>query len=326
MKNRNVMCAVGILTGILGVSALTGCGEESTGENRTEVNTEVDTQGTETETEPTDVVEEETGKEDSGTRDDILPHEEGEYVVFGAYEQDNDLTNGPEPVEWIVVDKNENGTLLMSRYVLESHAWQPKSNYDPVNDENWREKLTWEQSELRQWMNSEFKNALFTENEQSYINLAVLDNPDNPADKYYIDAPATEDYLFVLSVPEIADLFEYTTAFYQETFSLGYFKDLVCVATPYAATKVFSEQVISSKTDFDAHRLADLGYSEDIIGLRTPRYWIRSSQLNTPLSRSAVGGIGVCGWGEGASPIEKQVDYECYKTNGGVRPCVYVNF
>lgn len=318
------MCAVGILTGILGVSALTGCGEESTGENRTEVNTEVDTQGTETETEPTDVVEEEAVKEDNGVRDDILPHEEGEYVVFGAYEQDNDLTNGPEPVEWIVVDKNENGTLLMSRYVLEAHAWQPKSNFDPANDENWREKLTWEQSELREWMNSEFKDSLFTENEKSYINLISLDNPDNPTDKYYIDAPATEDYLFVLSVSEIEELFEYTTSVYEETFNYGYFKDLMCTSTPYAETKVFNDK-IENNLDFEQNHLADRGYGEDVIGVRTARYWTRSSRIESPMSRCVVGGVGVCGWAEGPSSAEKTNHLECDK-NGGVRPCVYVDF
>lgn len=28
----------------------------------------------------------------------------GDYVLFGSYEQDNDTTNGAEPIEWQVVD------------------------------------------------------------------------------------------------------------------------------------------------------------------------------------------------------------------------------
>lgn len=37
-------------------------------------------------------------------------------ITFGAYEQDNDLTNGKEPIEWIVldVDKKTNRALVIS--------------------------------------------------------------------------------------------------------------------------------------------------------------------------------------------------------------------
>ena len=31
----------------------------------------------------------------------------GDTVVFGSYEQDNDLTNGQEPLEWIVLKTEE---------------------------------------------------------------------------------------------------------------------------------------------------------------------------------------------------------------------------
>ena len=75
-------------------------------------------------------------------REDILPHEEGEYVIFGAYEQDNDLTNGPEPLEWEVLDVNEKGTLLISRYVLDAKAYN-----EELLD------TTWAECTLRQWMN-----------------------------------------------------------------------------------------------------------------------------------------------------------------------------
>ena len=34
-------------------------------------------------------------------------------VVFGTYEQDNDLTNGAEPIEWIVLERKEDGSMLL---------------------------------------------------------------------------------------------------------------------------------------------------------------------------------------------------------------------
>ncbi len=332
MKNRRTRLSLLAACALVGTSVLAGCGTD-TSEDGQEIQQAPAENGTDSVDAVTDpglgepdlVSDTEENVEQAKEREDILPHEEGEYVVFGAYEQDNDLTNGPEPVEWIVVDKNENGTLLMSRYVLEAHAWQPKSNFDPANDENWREKLTWEQSELRQWMNSEFKDALFTEKEQSYINLVTLENPDYPDGQYYIDVPPTEDYLFVLSVHDILKYFDYVETTWQPTFYSGYFQDLVCTATPYAHPKVFHDKV-ENNLDYEQNHLADYGYSEDIIGVITARYWTRSSLARGPWYRSAVGYAGYCGWSEGRTAPEKTNDLECDKTNGGVRPCVYVNF
>lgn len=45
-----------------------------------------------------------------------------DHVFFGHYEQDNDLTNGAEAIEWRVL-KVENGeALLISQYALDSPA------------------------------------------------------------------------------------------------------------------------------------------------------------------------------------------------------------
>ena len=35
----------------------------------------------------------------SFAEDDRIP-EAGDHIFFGHYEQDNDLNNGPEPIEW----------------------------------------------------------------------------------------------------------------------------------------------------------------------------------------------------------------------------------
>lgn len=40
-------------------------------------------------------------------------------VTFGRYEQDNNLGNGPEPIEWIVLDSNNGEVLLLSKYGLD---------------------------------------------------------------------------------------------------------------------------------------------------------------------------------------------------------------
>ena len=38
----------------------------------------------------------------------------GDTVVFGSYEQDNDKSNGTEPIEWIVLDEKGGRYLLLS--------------------------------------------------------------------------------------------------------------------------------------------------------------------------------------------------------------------
>ena len=45
----------------------------------------------------------------------------GDYVKFGNYFQSNDTTK--EPVEWLVIDENQDEVLLISKYVLDAQAY-----------------------------------------------------------------------------------------------------------------------------------------------------------------------------------------------------------
>ena len=94
----------------------------------------------------------------SREKDPLKTASAGDVVTFGTYEQDNDETNGQEPVEWIVLDRDDDDLLLMSRMALDS---QP---YHTVTEE-----VTWEECSLREWLNSNFLNKAFTEEEQARI-------------------------------------------------------------------------------------------------------------------------------------------------------------
>lgn len=61
-----------------------------------------------------------------------------EIVTFGKYEQDGMRSNGPEAIEWLVLDVQEDKALLLSRYALDSMPYH--DNYKAV---------TWETSDLR---------------------------------------------------------------------------------------------------------------------------------------------------------------------------------
>ncbi len=95
--------------------------------------------------------------------------EPGEPVFFGRWEQDNDALNGPESIEWIVLDRIDGQLLLLSSACLAGMAYNSES-FAPV---------TWESCSLRAWLNGEFFERAFTDGERAMIPYAENENPDH---------------------------------------------------------------------------------------------------------------------------------------------------
>lgn len=115
----------------------------------------------------------------------------GDYVVFGHYEQDGNTDNGPEPIEWLVVKKNSDAILVVSRYILDCQPYH-----------NELTSVTFYSSSLRRWLNSDFLNAAFTSEELSRILIETALADDN--DEYDTDGGTfTQDKVFLLSASEI---------------------------------------------------------------------------------------------------------------------------
>lgn len=72
----------------------------------------------------------------------------GDYISIGHYEQDADYNNGSEPIEWIVIEKNQDNILLLSKYALEVGKFDDYSN-DLAS------------SELYKWLNNKFYTESF---------------------------------------------------------------------------------------------------------------------------------------------------------------------
>ena len=125
----------------------------------------------------------------------IATPEIGSCISLGAYEQDNDKSNGPEPIEWLVLSKEETRILLISRYVLDSK---------PYNNEY--KAITWKTCSIRNWLNTTFLKTAFTVEEQSIICSVDVRADNNPA---YSTDPGkdTSDKLFLLSIPEAEHFF-----------------------------------------------------------------------------------------------------------------------
>ena len=114
-------------------------------------------------------------------------------VTFGAYDQDNNPGNGQEPIEWIVLEEKDGKCLLLSKCGLDTI---PYHNEDGTS--------TWEQCSLRRWMNSEFLQNSFTDEEQAAIQTTKVVNGSNQGAKYSVDGgPDTEDKIFLLSYRDV---------------------------------------------------------------------------------------------------------------------------
>lgn len=112
-------------------------------------------------------------------------------ITFGAYEQDNDYANGKEPIEWIVLDVQDEKVLLLSKYALEA---QPYNSYSGA--------VTWETCSLRSWLNDTFFYDAFSTEEQGRIELTSVEATGHP---YFDTDPGnnTQDKVFLLSVDEV---------------------------------------------------------------------------------------------------------------------------
>ena len=117
----------------------------------------------------------------------------GDIVVFGHYEQDNEISNGAEPIEWIVLNTDGHKALLLSKYGLEAKQYNKKQG-----------NTTWEKCSLRKWLNQEFMNEAFTSEEQTGILLTDVDNSKSQGYKGYDTDGGnnTQDKVFLLSYSE----------------------------------------------------------------------------------------------------------------------------
>ena len=161
----------------------------------------------------------------------------GDYIKFGNYPQTS--SGGVQPIEWQVLSKENNKMLVISRYGLDVKRFDSSSN-------------NWANSEIRQWLNGEFYNRAFSENEKKLIRNSGIST------KVYRggflgfgkkeELSYTDDYIFLLSREEAEKYFVNNEA-------------MKCKATEYAVK--------------NGAYVADNGYSW---------WWLRSPDLNRDIN------------------------------------------
>lgn len=139
--------------------------------------------------------------------------EVGGTVKLGEYTQNGD-NDEKTAIEWIVLEKQEDKVLLISKNVLEAKFFSKGSENG----------ATWEVSVLRTWLNHDFKNIAFSIREQNIIAATTVNMEKNAVYRRVIPGNDTEDCLFLLNATQVAKYFPNI-------------EDRKCVPTAYAVSK-----------------------------------------------------------------------------------------
>lgn len=122
-------------------------------------------------------------------------YQPGDYITFGKYEQDNKKSNGKEDIEWIILDRQGDKFLLISRMALDQQPYNTK-----------KADVTWETSSLRKWLNGSFYDSAFDKEDKAQIIKTNVTADKNPE---FDTSPGndTKDNVFLLSITEFHKYF-----------------------------------------------------------------------------------------------------------------------
>ena len=125
------------------------------------------------------------GKDGPNTKDDII-------LTFGTYDypdEEGETYGNPDNLEWYICDydEKENKALLLSRYIVKD------MKYLAGTSDN-----SWEKSDINRWLNTEFYNSAFSDDEAARIMINLINEPDivNVKDKVFVLSKAeVEKYI-----------------------------------------------------------------------------------------------------------------------------------
>lgn len=124
----------------------------------------------------------------------------GDTIKFGTYAQSSSDDSKVDEIEWIVVYKEHDQAMLVSKKVLDVQA------FDSTNSKSY-----WEVSSLRKWLNNDFYNKAFSDyNKYSIVKYDTF--PDSYSSSFssssstsHISENPTKDNVFILSNKELTN-------------------------------------------------------------------------------------------------------------------------
>ena len=105
---------------------------------------------------------------------------------FGSYPQND----GRETITWLMLEKNGNEAKLISEYVLDAGSFNRAG-------EN-----VWEESSLREWLQDDFLNRAFTEEQQDAL-VEVMCECEQRDGQETVDTDYSFDKVTLLSLDEV---------------------------------------------------------------------------------------------------------------------------
>ncbi|MBQ8548244.1 MAG: hypothetical protein IJ427_07055, partial [Lachnospiraceae bacterium] len=116
--------------------------------------------------------------------------QKGSSVIFGAYEQDGDESNGKEPLEWLVLDRDGDRALLLSRYGIETMQWDKDAELE-----------VWEEDALYWMMNRTIYEYAFSAEERAAL---IQANPiENESIHFTNEMLLYKGYTFLLTTDDV---------------------------------------------------------------------------------------------------------------------------
>lgn len=126
----------------------------------------------------------------------------GDVIKFGEYEQDNNLENGKEAIDWIVLDVQDDEAFILSEKCLDARIFS----------ETW-EMSEWTGSNIREWLNGDFMQTAFSSNLQDLIVYKAIKNEGDPYYAVSYGEEDTLDYVFLLSYNEVTQYLKNKAAY-----------------------------------------------------------------------------------------------------------------
>ena len=121
--------------------------------------------------------------------------EELDSFTFGSYPTTKD--GKVKPIEWIALERRNGMILVLSKYILDCKCY----NHSFAN-------CSWKDCVLRRWLNNEFYNKAFSDDEKNKIQFTKIRNDFTINSKTY-DLGTTNDKIFVLDDDEVIEYFSY---------------------------------------------------------------------------------------------------------------------
>ena len=113
---------------------------------------------------------------------------EGNNIIFGSYRQDK---KQPEPLKWNILEEKDGKALIITDKIIDAIKFDDKSN-------------NYEKSYIRNWLNNDFYNKAFSNDEKNIIQVTNVDNSLastlDRKNKYICNN--TNDKIFLLSLKE----------------------------------------------------------------------------------------------------------------------------